>query len=353
MLFGWSQAEPVDMMRQQSPLPASDAIISLTNQAQPDQSDPADSHGLTLSAGISLTGPNPDLPSTASQPRQGSAGSLSGALGSPSADRAGSLGKPVGRPASMQPAALIRAAREKAAAMAAVAGAASSHPAAPAQQLQQQLQAMQQTTPFGHPTQQAEPIPAAQPAITNDSQHAQTSASAGATSDRQAVALSNAGLESSASGVKQEPASGMQLAGGDSSAGISLGGILPDSAFKQDPEPQTASVHTEADSRHGQAGSLQAIKTEGPAPSGSSADKKGSQGMDSKPSIPGPAPPAGSPSASTARRVPGPRPPPGAPPPRPHPPGEFDLCELVHTQAHALSCFPLGLGDVNGDADIL
>ncbi len=348
-------------MRQPSPLAASDDIISLTSHSQPDLSHQAEGHGLTLSAGINLSGPIPDLPVGSSQILQApeatganpgrldSTGvSLSGGLGSHPADKGGAPSRPVGRPASMQPAALIRAAREKAAAMAAAAAdAAGSRPAASFQQAPPQVQPIH-ATPFSNPAQPAQPThPAQKPSgnepLADGSTFSESKASIpaafGGLPDMAATVKSEiaglqfppSGIKQEASSMQQEPASGIQLAADEKDVGISLGGSQPQSIFDQsvfkqeDLEEGTEDPAGDAQGEEGKGGAMEnlpPVNTERPAASGSSTEKKGSQGLEQKPSIPGPAPPAGSPSASAARRVPGPRPPPGAPPPRPHAPGE-------------------------------
>ena len=362
------QARSDSMTRQLSPLPTSDAIISLGGQVQPEVwPAQGETDALSLSAGLNLSGPrfNPGL----AHAGQGSAPDLQQSAqvegpieldpdstgmaipdgttlpGGPQRSADGQavvakpIGRPMGRPASMQPAALIRAAREKAAAAAAAAAAAMAAPS-PAvaaaitissddqQQVQQLQQAaaeaptdkLQQLTPFGHPSQQNAAAAAAAP-------------DPPAASDVLATPVEDhsAPQHSGSSVPAQEHSGGIQLAGGGDSEGISLTGLpapplslpsrptsLPDKPGGDAPD---SAMDVGAPGRQGQA---KPGEVENPSVLVSSV-KAGSQGLEPGASVPGPAPPAGSPGGSNAgppRRVPGPRPPPGAPPPRPPPSGQ-------------------------------
>ena len=374
-----------DGMQHFSPLPTSDAIISLGGQPQPDTSQWLPAQGgtdaLSLSAGLDLSSPGFTHPSSAlAKPSQDRSGEQSEAVNPPAeglgrgpsetsglsladgsstalghqrpaegqAALAKPIGRPMGRPASMQPAALIRAAREKAAAAAAAAAAPAASPAAAAQSdalmasapavldLQQgsiepplggsPVISLQQTTPFGHPSQQNQAVSAGQPAA----------------SDLLGTPASgiSAPQPSRSSVLAQEHSAGMQLAGGGDSEGISLTGppgpasSLPKQPSQPKPLPaDDAPEHAKDAGVSNRQGQVTDGDNEAPAVSVSSV-KAGSQGLEPGASIPGPAPPAGSPGGGTsgaARRVPGPRPPPGAPPPRPPPPGETLYGTMQHS----------------------
>ena len=390
------------MLRQPSPLPASDAIISLTGQPQPEtssgraESEPGliGSDALSLSAGFNLSGPAmAALPSSmefgqrqASGPpaaaagmdlpnghRPAAAAAAVPAGGSPDAgsrsDGAGvkdgrarnaPMGRPMGRPASMQPAALIRAAREKAAA----AAAAAAPPQAAAQadtptpfttsqppHTDQQQQpagplgpqmgdlSIQQPTPFGHPSQQVEHAPSGpDPA---------SSASMGLDGHTEPVEPNK---QPSFPTQHEEYSIGVELAGGGESEGISLTG----NTGTADPLQQTVRHSSTpqlggTEALRGSDGSATDANPDGTATT--AAAGAASQGLEQGGSVPGPAPPAGSPGEGNAAqpRVPGPRPPPGAPPPRPPPPRmlPFLLCSLLSLQSGAFQppvSYPCMLG---------